>query len=52
MGSPLASILSTPSGNGGYSLLASSHGADSHARQLKMPPTLLTNPSVVKLKRA
>jgi hypothetical protein len=31
MGSPLATIFSTPSGNGRCSLLASSHGADGHA---------------------
>jgi hypothetical protein len=31
MGSPLATIFSTPSGNGRCSLQASSHGADSHA---------------------
>jgi hypothetical protein len=32
MGSPLATIFSTPSGSGRCSLVASSHGADSHAR--------------------
>jgi hypothetical protein len=31
MGSPLAAIFSTPSGNCRCSLQASSHGADSHA---------------------